>query len=126
MKKTLFIFILLKITLVICEKYDLQHNKIINSTLNPIWFIQSNIKHTKIQCLSACNLNDECYTATFSTNSMVNDNCFLYRKQLSSTEIISSQDSNIYIKQCIPIRTLNNIACLIKRMFYSNLNSVQK
>ncbi len=105
-------------TLVICDYYDLQLNKNVDSTLNPIWLIQSTKYLDKIFCLNACNINEECYTATFTTYSIVNDNCFLYRKHIASTEMVPSQISNIYTKKCNPVRTLNDTTCIFKRMLF--------
>jgi hypothetical protein len=118
MNKILLIFAILKITSVICEKYDLQLNVIADSTLDPIWLIQSTKNLDKISCLVSCNINKECYTASYTSDSFMTNNCFLYRKQLTSIEMISTHYSNIYIKQCNAIRTLNDTACLYKRMFF--------
>ena len=117
------IFVIMIITSAICDNYDYQVNKQVNSTVDPIWFIQSNRKHTKIHCLSACNLNNECYTASFTTGSISNDNCFLYRKHIASTKMVTSQNSNIYTKKCnlgYPVRTFNDTTCINKRMFFFN------
>jgi hypothetical protein len=81
MNKILLIFGILKMTLVICDYYDLQLNKNVDSTLDPIWLIQSTKYLDIVFCLNACNINKECYTATFTKDSIINDNCFLYRKQ---------------------------------------------
>ncbi len=118
MNQILLFFCILKLTLVICDKYDLQLNKTVISTLDPIWLIQRTKNPGKISCLVGCNKNKECYTATFITDSIVNDNCFLYRKQLASTEIVSSQNSNIYTKKCDAVKTLNDTTCINKRMLF--------
>jgi hypothetical protein len=118
MNEILLIFGILKITLVICDYYDLQLNKIVDSTLDPIWLIQRTKNLGKISCLVGCNINKECYTATFITDSIVNDNCFLYRKHIASTEMISTLNSNLYIKQCNAARTLNDTTCINKRMLF--------
>jgi hypothetical protein len=124
MNKILLIFGILKMTQVICDYYDLQLNKNVDLTLDPIWLIQSTKNLAKISCLVGCNINKECYTATFTKYSIVNDNCFLYRKQIVSTEMVSSQISNIYMKKCNlgtnPVRTLNDTTCINKRMFFFN------
>jgi hypothetical protein len=121
MNKILLIFGILKMTLVICDYYDAQLNKKVDSTLDPIWLIQSTKYLDKIFCLNGCNINTECYTATFTTVSIINDNCFLYRKKIPSTEMVSSQNSNIYTKKCNlsnPVRTLNDTTCINKRMLF--------
>ena len=121
MNKILLIFGILKMTVVICDKYDLQLNKTVISTLDPIWLIQRTKNPGKISCLVGCKINKECYTATFITDPNVNDNCFLYRKQIASTEMVSSQISNLYTKKCNlgnPVRTLNDTTCLNKRMLF--------
>jgi hypothetical protein len=116
MNKILLIFGILKMTLVICDKYDLQLNKTVISTLDPIWLIQSTKNLGKISCLVGCNINKECYSATFINDSIANDNCFLYRKHVASTETISTLNANLYIKQCNPVVTLNDTTCINKRM----------
>jgi hypothetical protein len=118
MNKILLIFGILNMTLVICDHYDFQLNKIVNSTLNPIWLIQSTKYLDKIFCLNDCNINKECYTATFTTYSIVNDNCFLYRKHIASTEMVSSQISNLYTKRCNAVKTLNDTSCINKRRLF--------
>jgi hypothetical protein len=121
MNKILLIFGILKLTIVLCDHYDFQLNKIVNSTLNPIWLIQSTKYLDKIFCLNDCNINKECYTATFTKDSIINDNCFLYRKQIASTEMIPSQISNLYTKKCNlgnPVRTLNDTTCINKRRLF--------
>jgi hypothetical protein len=121
MNKILLIFGIIKITLVICDHYDLQLNKIVDSTQDLIWLIQSTKYLDKIFCLNACNIDEECYTATFITVSIINDNCFLYRKLITSTEMISTLNSNIYTKKCnlgYPVRTFNDTTCINKRMLF--------
>jgi hypothetical protein len=118
MNKILLIFGIIKMTFVICDNYDLQLNKIVDSTLDPIWLIQSSKNLDKISCLVNCNKNKECYTATFITDSIANDNCFLYRKQIASTDMISSLNSNLYMKQCNAVKTLNDATCINKRMLF--------
>ena len=118
MNKVLIIFGILKMTLVICDKYDLQLNKTVISTLDPIWLIQRTKNPGKISCLVGCKINKECYTATFITDPNVNDNCFLYRKHVASTETISTLNANLYIKQCNPVVTLNDTTCINKRMLF--------
>jgi hypothetical protein len=118
MNKILLIFGILKMTVVICDKYDLQLNKTVISTLDPIWLIQRTKNLGKISCLVGCNINKECYTATFITDSNVNVNCFLYRKQIASTEMFSTLNSNLYIKQCNAVNTLNDTTCINKRMLF--------
>jgi hypothetical protein len=124
MKKFLLIFGILKLTSVICDHYDFQLNTIVISTLDPKWLIQSTKYLDKIFCLNDCNKNKECYTVTFTKDSIINDNCFLYRKQIASNEMVSSQNSNIYTKKCnlgYPVRTLNDTSCIDKRMLFLNL-----
>ena len=118
MNKILLIFGILKMTQVICDYYDLQLNKNVDLTLDPIWLIQSTKNLAKISCLVGCNINKECYTATFITDPNVNDNCFLYRKKIAATEMISTLNSNLYIKQCNPVKTLNDTTFINKRMFF--------
>jgi hypothetical protein len=122
MNKILLIFGILKMTFVICDKYDLQQNKIVDTTLDPIWLIQRTKNLDKISCLVGCNINKECYTATFTTDSIINDNCFLYRKHIASTEMISTLNSNIYIKPCNLVRTFNDSTCINKRMLFLIVN----
>jgi hypothetical protein len=120
----IFILVLgiLKMTsYVICNKYDLQVNKIVNSTLDQLWLIQSNRKLSKVKCLADCNLNDECYTARFIPDSLENYNCFLYNKYFDPIEIMSSLNSNLYIKHCKPVRTLDDTSCIYKSKLFFNL-----
>jgi hypothetical protein len=74
MNKILLIFGILKIKSVICEKYDLQLNMIADSTLDPIWLIKSTQHLDKMSCLVSCNINKECYTTSYTSDSIMINN----------------------------------------------------
>ncbi len=82
------------------SKYDMQMCQNVNSSIDPIFLIGSYKKLDKISCMIECNLNEECYTTTFSSDQYTNKNCFLYRKYFSSSEIAQSISSDLYSKKC--------------------------
>ena len=82
------------------SKYDIQMSQNVNSSIDPIFLIGSCKKLDKISCMIECNLNEECYTTTFSSDQFPNKNCFLYRKYFSSSEIDTSISSVLYSKKC--------------------------
>jgi hypothetical protein len=81
-------------------KYDIQMFQNVNSSIDPIFSIGSYKKLDKISCMIECNLNEECYTTTFSSDQFPNKNCFLYRKYFGSSEIVTSISSDLYSKKC--------------------------
>ena len=54
----------------------------------------------KISWMIECNLNEECYTSVFASDQYPNQTCFLYRKYLASSEIVTSSSSDLYSKKC--------------------------
>ena len=53
-------------------------------------------KESKFMCLSECAKRSDCLTAVYHTNDF---NCYMYRDQLESSDIITSTSSNLYLKK---------------------------
>ncbi len=96
-------YCLLKIILThatLSSKYDIQMSQNVNASIDPIFLIGSYKKLDKISCMNECNLNEECYTTTFSSDQYTNPTCFLYRKYFDLSEIVTSISSDLYSKKC--------------------------
>jgi hypothetical protein len=52
-----------------------------------------------MHCIGECNSYDECHTIVFLT-SQSNDNCFLCNKNFELNELVKSNISNLYNKEC--------------------------
>jgi hypothetical protein len=82
------------------KKYSVSKNVNIASSIDQIWFITSlTVRNSKMYCMAECNKYDECHTIVFST-SQSNDNCFLYNKNFELNELVQSNISNLYKKEC--------------------------
>jgi hypothetical protein len=81
------------------KKYSVLKDVNVASNINTIWFITSLTVRNKMYCMAECNKNDECHTIVFST-SQSNDNCFLYNKNFELIELVQSNISNLYKKEC--------------------------
>jgi hypothetical protein len=81
------------------KKYSVSKNVNIASNIDPLWFIKSLTVRNKMHCMSECNKYDECHTIVFSTTQS-NDNCFLYNKNFELNELVQSNISNLYKKEC--------------------------
>jgi hypothetical protein len=77
--------------------YIIKKNANINTTIIQTWLNSSFNTKTKYSCLSQCNKNNFCLNLVY-TNSTLNKNCFLFTKNFTSTELVSSIDSDLYIK----------------------------
>jgi hypothetical protein len=64
------------------------------------WSIRSSKARNKLHCLAECNLNTNCYTVVFIPVSESNDNCYLYNKYFDFIEIVPSENSDLYKKEC--------------------------
>ena len=81
------------------QKYSIQVDTSIGLTVSSIWLIQSYQKSDKTLCLVECNLKSDCYTATFSSDSSLLDNCALYSKYFETSELVSLKNTNLYSKE---------------------------
>jgi hypothetical protein len=100
------------------KKYSVLKDVNVVSNIDQIWFIKSlNVRNNKLYCMSECNKYDECHTIVFST-SLSNDNCFLYNKNFELNELVQSNTSNLYKKECkrkLLIDFIYCLTCLFKR-----------
>jgi hypothetical protein len=102
-KILLILFYLLKITFThasLSYKYDIQMSKSVNSSIDPLFLIDSYKKLDKTSCMIECNLNEECYTTIFDSDQYPNQTCFLFRKYFAASEIVASSSSDLYSKKC--------------------------
>jgi hypothetical protein len=81
------------------KKYSVLKDVNIAANIDAIWFITSLTVRNKMYCMAECNKYDECHTIVFST-SQSNDNCFLYNKNFELNELVQSNTSNLYKKEC--------------------------
>ncbi len=81
------------------NKYSIEKNLNIKSTVDPTWIIKSCKVKTKMSCLAECNLNKVCLSLIFNTDSSSIDNCLLYNKHFYPNELITSNTSNLYDKE---------------------------
>ncbi len=79
------------------HNYQVQNGININTNVDTSLIISSMRKENHIYCLAACNSNQECHS-TIYIESEVNDNCILYKKFFNSTEIATSNNSKLFIK----------------------------
>ena len=83
-KKTKYLLIILQILTIgfakNSQKYLIEVNTSIDLNLSSLWLIQSYKKSDKTSCLVQCNLKSDCYTATYSSDSGLLDNCVLFSK----------------------------------------------
>ena len=56
---------------------------------------------SELFCLSACSLNTECLTVAYNT---IDSNCFWFKDQLGSNDIVASKSSNLYLKKSSKLR----------------------
>ena len=82
------------------QKYSIQVDTSINPTVSSIGLIQSYKKSDKTSCLVECNLKVDCYTATYSSNSSLLDNCALYSKNFATSDLVTLKNTNLYSKDC--------------------------
>ena len=82
------------------QKYSKQVNTSIGSTVSSIGLIQSYKFKSKFECLGQCNLKTDCYTATYSSDSSLLDNCALYSKYFATSDLVSLKNTNLYSKDC--------------------------
>ncbi len=80
------------------HKYGVKKN--VNVTTNPIWLLNSYKMRNKMNCLSKCNLNEDCLSSTFSNDYLLENNCHLYRMYFDPSEISETALSNLYTKDC--------------------------
>ena len=82
------------------QKYSIQSDTSIASAVSStLWLIQSYKKLDKTSCLVECNLKSDCYTAAFSSNGSLLDNCALYSKYFATSELVSLKNTNLYSKE---------------------------
>ncbi len=78
------------------HSYSLQRN--VNVIANP-WLFAKTI--SKMSCISKCNLDDNCLSVVYSTESLTtSDNCFLYTKYFNINEFFTSENTYLYMKKC--------------------------
>jgi hypothetical protein len=82
------------------QKYSMVVNTSIGSSVNSLWLIQSYKLKSQFDCLAQCNLKSDCYTAIYSSNSSLLDNCALYSKYFATSEFISFENNYLYFKEC--------------------------
>ena len=83
------------------QKYSIQSDTSIASAVSStLWLIQSYKFKSKFECLSQCNLKVDCYTAAYSSNGSLIDNCALYSKYFNQSELVSLKNTNLYSKDC--------------------------
>ena len=80
------------------QKYSSEVDTSIGLSVSSKWLIQNYKKSDKTLCLQECNLNDGCYTATYSSDSGSLDNCILFSKYFNQSELVSLEDTNLYSK----------------------------
>jgi hypothetical protein len=81
------------------KKYSVSKDVNVAANIDQIWFIKRLLVRNKLNCMSECNKYDECHTTVFSA-SQINDNCFLYNKNFEINELVQSNISNLYKKEC--------------------------
>ena len=83
------------------QKYSIQvDNSIGHSVSSSLWLIQSYQKSDETLCLVECSLKKDCYTATYSSDSSLIDNCALYSKYFATSDLVSLKNTNLYSKDC--------------------------
>ena len=83
------------------QKYSIQvDTSFARDVSSSLWLIQSYKKSGKNFCLVECNLNTDCDTATYSSDSSLIDNCALYSKYFATSELVSLKNTNLYSKDC--------------------------
>ena len=82
------------------QKYSFQVDTSISPAVSSLWLLQGYKKSDKSFCLVECNSLSDCYTATFSSDSSVLDNCVLYSKYFNKSELVSLKNTNLYAKEC--------------------------
>ena len=81
------------------KKYSVSKDVNVVSNIDQIWFIKSLTVRNKMYCMGECNLYDECHTIVFLA-SQSNSNCFLFNKNFELNELVQSNISNLYKKEC--------------------------
>jgi hypothetical protein len=82
------------------QKYSSEVDTSIGLSVSSKWLIQNYKKSDKTLCLQECNLNDGCYTATYSSDFNLLDNCILYSKYFATSELILLNNTTLYSKEC--------------------------
>ncbi len=78
------------------HSYSLQKN--VNVIATP-WLFAKTI--SKMSCISKCNLEDNCLSVVYSTESLkTSNNCFLYTKYFDVNEFFTSENTYLYIRKC--------------------------
>ena len=106
------VFFLIKIIMSVSgaelKKYSIQSDTSIGPSVSSIWLIQSYKFKSKFECLGQCNLKTDCYTATYSSDPSLLDNCALYSKYFTISELVSLKNTNLYSKEFQCKLKLNN------------------
>ena len=71
----------------------------VNSTLGEPSLISSVFKPSRLTCPTSCSSNSNCTTAVYDNTKGIIRNCFLYNRQFSSNELISSTTMVLYEKK---------------------------
>ena len=58
-------------------------------------------RNSKLMCLSECTKRSDCLSAVYHKNDL---NCFLFKDQLGSSDILASTSSNLYLKKSSKFR----------------------
>ena len=105
--KTWIVLIIIKIVSMrtgfasVQKKYSLQINTSLKiSSINSTYLIKTYKLRSKMMCLAQCTLIENCISAQYNQNSIVN--CFLYSKYFASSELKILKNSLFYSKECKP------------------------
>ncbi len=90
------------------NNYQVQNGVNINSNVDTSWIISSIRKESHILCLAVCNSNQECLSSVYMDESVANNNCILYKKYFDSTEITTSNNTKLFIKNSKIYNNYNN------------------
>ena len=101
MIKLILILSIIKIglaTTATSQKYSSQIDTSIVSTDSSNGLIKVYKFKSKFDCLAQCNLNSNCYTVTYSSDTSLIHNCALYSKYFNQGELVSLKNTNLYSK----------------------------
>ena len=79
------------------NKYSFQIDTSINSSS---WLIGNYKKSHKTLCLVECNLLENCRSVTYKHDLSSANNCDLYSKKFSASELVSNKNTHLYFKEC--------------------------
>ena len=110
------IFILLLLPSVTCVTYQFEINKNVTASINPDFVLEKYLRLHQLFCLAECNSNNNCLSVTYSYDF----SCILYKGIFNSSEIVASNDTNLYVKNSKKFLKKKLIIMFksIKKMFF--------